>query len=104
MKLKNFGHLKRNQYGLGKIILDGKVDGKKESGRPEKAMGKGHMRYFFDMSLIEVGRFAIDRNRFCYAVKDATPYAHNLQFVREIVKTFLQQQLIKLRHKITVQG
>ena len=67
-------------------------------------MGKGYMGFFFDMSLMEVGRLAIDRNRFCYVVKDATPFGHNLQFVRVIVKTFLQKQLIALSHKITVQG
>ena len=31
------------------------------------------------MSLIEVGRLAIDRNRFRSVVKDATPYGDNLQ-------------------------
>ena len=67
-------------------------------------MGKGHMGFFFEMSLIEVGRLAIDKNRFCYAVKDATPYGHILQLVRAIVKTFLQEQFITLSNKITVQG
>ena len=74
--------------------------------KAEDREGNGKRTYgiFFDMSLIEVGRLAIDRNRFCYAVKDATPYGHNLQLVRAIVKTFLQEQLITLSHKITVQG
>ena len=32
-KLKYFGHLKRSE-GLGKIILEEKIDGKRERGRP----------------------------------------------------------------------
>ena len=32
-KLKSFGHLKRSK-GLGRIILEEKIDGKRERGRP----------------------------------------------------------------------
>ena len=34
-KLKYFGHLKRSE-GLGKIILEGKIEGKRERGRPRR--------------------------------------------------------------------
>ena len=34
-KLKYFGHLKRSK-GLGNIILMGKIDGKRERGRPRR--------------------------------------------------------------------
>ena len=37
------------------------------------------IRDVFNMSLLEVGRFAIDRDRFRFAVKDAMPYGDNLQ-------------------------
>ena len=78
LKLKYFGHLKRNQDCLEKIILDGKINGKKESGRPRRQWERD-IRDVFNMSVIEVGRFAIDRDRFRCAVKDATPYGDNLQ-------------------------
>ena len=66
--------------GLGKIILEGETVGKKELGEKDReGNGKGTYGDVFNMSLIEVGRLAIDRNRFRSVVKDATPYGDNLQ-------------------------
>ena len=42
--------------------------------KTEKAVGKGHTGYIFDMSLTEAGRLATDRNCFRCAVKDVTSY------------------------------
>ena len=41
VKLKYFGHLKRRE-GLGKIILEGKIEGEKGKRKTKKAVGKGH--------------------------------------------------------------
>ena len=101
---EEFWPFEKKSGRLGKDHLGRKDRWLKRKRKTEKAMGKGHMGFFFEMSLIEVGRLAIDKNRFCYAVKDATPYGHILQLVRAIVKTFLQEQFITLSNKITVQG
>ena len=70
-ELKYFGHLERSK-GLGKIILKGKIRGKRERGRPRRQWERD-IRYVFDISLTEVRRLAIDRNcSCCCAVKDAT--------------------------------
>ena len=59
---KYFGHLKRSE-GLGKIILEGKIDRKRERGRPRRQWERD-IRDIFDTSLTEVGRLALDRDRF----------------------------------------
>ena len=59
-KLKCFGHLKRSE-GLRKNILPGKINGKRETGRP-RGQWELDARNIFDMSATEVGRLAIDRN------------------------------------------
>ena len=71
-KLKYLGHLKRSEV-LGKIILEGKIDGKRERGRPRRRWEKD-IQDVFDMSLTEVGRLATDRNCFRCAVKDVMSY------------------------------
>ena len=71
-KLEYLGHLKRSE-ALGKIILEGKTDGKRERGRPRRRWEKD-MQDVFDMSLTEAGRLATDRNCFRCAVKDVTSY------------------------------
>ena len=40
-KLKYFCRLKRSE-ALGKIIMEGKIDGKKRKRKTRKAVGKGH--------------------------------------------------------------
>ena len=65
-------HLKRSE-ALGKIILEGKIDGKRERGRPRRRWEKD-IQDVFDMSLTEAGRLATDRNCFRCAVKDVTSY------------------------------
>ena len=45
-KLKYFGQLKRSE-GLGKIILEGKIDGKRGRGRPRRQWEKD-IRNVFD--------------------------------------------------------
>ena len=64
--------MKRSE-ALGKIILEGKIDGKRERGRPTRRWEKD-IRDVFDMSLTEAGRLATDRNCFRCAVKDVTSY------------------------------
>ena len=64
-KLKYFGHLTRSE-GLGKMVLEGKTDGKRERGRPR------NVQNVFDMPITEIGRLAMDRNYFHCEVKDAT--------------------------------
>ena len=70
-KLKYFGHLKRSN-GLGKIFLEGKIDGKRERGRPRRLQWERDIRDTFDWSKTEVGLWAPDRGRFHGAVKDTT--------------------------------
>lgn len=65
-------HLKRSE-GVGKIILKGKIDRKRERER-QRRQWKREVRDDFDMSLAEVGRLVIDRNCFRCAVKGATSY------------------------------
>ena len=62
-ELKYFGLLKRSE-GLGNIDHLG--------GKDREGGGEGEYVMFFDMSLTEVGRLAIDRNRFGCAIKDVT--------------------------------
>ena len=69
-KLKYFGHLKRSK-GLGKIILDGKIERKRERGRPRRQWER-NIRNAFDSSITEAGLWALDRSRFRCAVEDAT--------------------------------
>ena len=69
-KLKYFGHLKRSE-GLGKIILEEKIDGKRERGRPRRQWERD-IRDAFDRSITEAGRWAFDRSCFRCAVEDAT--------------------------------
>ena len=64
--------MKRSE-ALGKIILEGKIDGKRERGRP-RTRWENDIQYVFDMSLTEAGRLATDRNCFRCAVKDVTSY------------------------------
>lgn len=71
-KLKYFDHLKRRE-GVGKIVLEGKDRREKRKRKSVKAVGKErHIRDVFDMSLTEVGRWALDRDCFRCAVKDVT--------------------------------
>ena len=80
MKLKYFGLLKRSKWRLGKDHLGGKDSWEKRTGRERpRRQWKRDIRDVFNMSLIEVGRLGIDRNRSRCAVKDVTPYGHNLQ-------------------------
>ena len=64
--------MKRSE-ALGKIILEGKTDGKRERGRPRRRWEKD-IKDVFDMSLTEAGRLATDRNCFRCVVKDVTSY------------------------------
>ena len=50
-KLKYFGHLKKSE-GLGKIILEGKIEEKRERGRPRRQWERD-IRNAFDRSITE---------------------------------------------------
>ena len=62
-KLKYFGHLKRSE-GLGKVILKGKIEGKRERGRARRQWERD-IRDAFDRSITEAGRWALDRSSLC---------------------------------------
>ena len=74
-KLKYFGHLKRSE-GLGKTVLEGKTDGKRERGRP-RGQWERNIQNDFDMPITEIGRLTMDRNYFHCKVKDATSCGDN---------------------------
>jgi len=54
--------------------LEGKIDGKRERGRPRRQWERDIRDVFDTVSLKEVGRLIIDRNRFRCAFNDATFY------------------------------
>ena len=58
--------------GLNLLILEGKLDGKRERGRPRRQWERD-IRDVFD-GVPNVGRLIIDRNRFRCAFNDATFY------------------------------
>ena len=52
------------------LLLEGKIDGKRERGRLRRQWERD-VQDIFDMSVTEVGRLAIDRNCLHGVVKDA---------------------------------
>ena len=66
-KLKYFGHLKRHD-GMGRIILEGRVNGKRKRGRPRRQWEKD-IEDVLKMSIIEAGRLANNRDEFRTAVR-----------------------------------
>ena len=68
-KLQYFGLLKRSEE-LGKIILEGKINGKRERGRPRRQWERD-IEDAFNRPITEVGRLALDREHFQSVVKDA---------------------------------
>ena len=69
-KLKYFGHLKRIE-GLGKIILEGRINGKRERGRPKRQWERD-IEDAFNRPIREAERLALDREHFQSVVKDVT--------------------------------
>jgi len=69
-KLKYFGHLKRHD-GMERIILEGRVNGKRKRGRPRRQWEKD-IEDVLKMSIIEAGRLANNRDEFRTAVRGAT--------------------------------
>ena len=69
-KLKYFGHLRRHD-GMGRIILEGRVNGKRRRGRPRRQWEKD-IEDVLKMSIIEAGRLANNRDEFRTAVRGAT--------------------------------
>ena len=57
--------------GLGINHLGGKIEGKRERGRPRKQW-KRDIRDAFDRSKTKARRWALDRSRFRCVVEDAT--------------------------------
>ena len=62
LKLKYFGHLKRHE-GLGRTILEGKMNGKRTRGRPRKQWEK-EIQQALGMTVTEAGRMAKDRQQY----------------------------------------
>ena len=69
-KLKYFGHLKRHD-GMGRIIMEGRVNGKRKRGRPRRQWERD-IEDVLKMSIIEAGRLANKRDEFRTAVRGAT--------------------------------
>ena len=61
-KLKYFGHLKRSE-GLGKIILKGRINVKRERGRPRRQWERD-IDDIFNRPITEAGRLALDKEYF----------------------------------------
>ena len=61
-KAEIFGHLKRSE-GLGKIILEGRINGKRERGRP-RIQWERDIEDAFNRPIREVGRLRLDREHF----------------------------------------
>ena len=61
-KLKYFGHLKRSE-GLWRIVLEGRINGKRGKGRPRRQWERD-MEDAFNRPITETGRLALDRERF----------------------------------------
>ena len=68
--MKYFGHLKRHE-GLGKTILEGKMNEKRERGRPRKQWEK-EIQQTLGMTVTEAGRMAKDRQQYRNAIGGAT--------------------------------
>ena len=60
-KPKYFGHLKRSE-GLGKIILEGRINGKRERGT--KKQWERDIEDTFNRPITEAGRLVLDRESF----------------------------------------
>ena len=69
-KLKFFGYLNRS-LGVGKIVLEGTINWKRERGRPRREC-ETDIRDAFNKPITEVGRLALDRERFRSMIKHAT--------------------------------
>ena len=69
-KLKYFGHLTRHD-GMGQVILESRVNGKRKRGRPRRQWEKD-IEDVLKMSVIEAGRLANNRDEFWTAVRGAT--------------------------------
>ena len=69
-KLKYFGHLKRHD-GMGRIIMEGRVNGKRKRGRPRRQWERD-IEDVLKISIIEAGRLANKRDEFRTAVRGAT--------------------------------
>ena len=61
-KLKYFGHLKRSE-GLAKIILEERINGKREDGRPRRQWERD-IEHAFHRPITKVGRLVLDREHF----------------------------------------
>ena len=68
--LNYFGHLKRHDR-MGRIIWEGRVNGKRRRGRPRRQWEKD-IEDVLKMSIIEAGRLASNRDEFRTAVRGAT--------------------------------
>ena len=70
-KLKYFGRLKRHD-GMGKIILEGRVNGKRKRVR-HRGQWKKSIEGVLKMSIIEAGRLASKRDEFRIGVRAPCP-------------------------------
>ena len=69
-KLGYFGHLKRH-YSLEKEIMEGKVEGKRDRGRPRRRW-KDDIEKWLNLKINEAGRLALDRVAYRQCVWAAT--------------------------------
>ena len=69
-KLRFFGHMKRHQC-LEKLIVEGKVNGRRGCGRPTRSWDDD-VAEWLKIDNAEAGRVAMDRGRYKEAVRAAT--------------------------------
>ena len=69
-KLSYFGHIKRHD-SLERIIMEGKVEGKRKRGRPNRQW-KDDVGSWLEMSVTQAGQLALDRQQYRRCVWAAT--------------------------------
>ena len=61
-QLKYFGHIRRKQDSLEKIVMEGRVEGKRGKGRPLNSLS-GNMKMWSGKGLVELAALAQNRSR-----------------------------------------